>query len=218
MNTQVVVGKDREILSRDLLNQKVQAFDSVLIDIGAGDGKGSLRYARKHPRTLVIAIDSSFDALEKTSLATKKKPSRGGVENLLCLYGNIKKSVQDLSGLAGLTRVILPWGDLLEGIACMDEETLKAIADCTKLGSHIEIVVNGEIWKSNLPKHLEHLGEVTPDFFISNQDVFKNSGITILESYEMLKDEIIKLDTTWTSKLMSSRIVASFIMAKAVRT
>lgn len=217
MKTQIVLGKNHELATRDFLDEKISDYDSVLLDIGAGDGKGSLRFARKNPKTLVIAIDSSFNALEKTALSSLKKPSRGGATNLICLYGNIRESTDDLAGIADYVRVLLPWGDLLEGIAERNEIMLNAISKCAKVGATIEIVVNGEIWKSNLPKHLEHLGEVTPQFFIENSGKFKSCGIDVSESYEMSTDDIVELDTTWTHKLMSSRDSALFIMAKAVR-
>lgn len=218
MKTQKVLGKDHETLSRDFLIQLQSNFNSVLLDIGAGDGKGSLRFARKYPEVLVIAIDSSFDALEKTSTTSRKKPSRGGVNNMLCLYGNIKNSADDLIEIADVVRILLPWGDLLEGIATLDEEMLCAISKCVKPGAKIEIVINAEIWKTNLPKSLEYLGEITPDFFTSNSEIFKKAEIEILESYEIPLKEIEELDTTWTNKLMSSRKSASFIMAKGVRS
>lgn len=193
-------------------------YQSVVLDIGAGDGKGSFRYAKKNPDSLVVAIDSSFDALEEVSVSAARKPQKGGAENLVCLYGNIKASSFDIEEIADVVRVYLPWGDLLEGIAELNSETLLSISRCAKKNAEIEIVINAEIWKNNLPKSLSHLGEITPNFFLSQKGNFQKSKIKILDSWLLTKTEIEDLDTTWSKKLMSSRDIADFVMAKGVRT
>lgn len=212
-----VRGKDRQALNRDLVFEKASRFSNVILDVGAGDGKGSLRYARANPNTLVIALDSSFDALEKSSKSALKRPERGGANNLLCVYGNIKDSSEALGNIADLTRIYLPWGDLLEGIALVSKEILEPIAQCTKLGGRIEFVINAEIWNTNLPKNLSHLGAISPQFFTSQKEKFLDCGIDIQKAHTLSVDEIKALDTTWTARLMSSRTIADFVMAKAVR-
>ena len=217
MTAHIVRGKDRELVTRDFFVNQTKNFTNTVLDVGAGDGKGSLRHARSHPETLVIALDSSFEALTETSKSGLKKPAKGGAHNLICVYGNIKDACDDLNDCADLVRVYLPWGDLLTGIAEISEDIVKAISVCAKKESTIEFVINAEIWRSNLPKHLENIGEITPEFFISNSGSFKSFGIDIVEAHKMSLEEISNLDTTWSHKLMSSRESADFIMAKGVR-
>jgi 16S rRNA (adenine(1408)-N(1))-methyltransferase len=212
-----VTGKDRESISSADVLSFVKSYSSCTLDIGAGDGKGSLRFARSHPDIAVLALDSSFDALEHTSKSARKKPARGGAQNLLCLYGNIKDS-SELAGIAQHIRVYLPWGDLLEGIAEMSTDIVGAIALCGSKGTRVDLVINAEIWKENLPHRLSHLGEITPEFFSDNKDEFEKQGIHIEEAHWMSDDDISALDTTWSAKLMSSRDTARFVTATGVVT
>lgn len=214
MTTHLVQGKEYKKISRDEIIVLSSGYQEVVFDIGSGDGKGSFRYAKQNLDKLVIAIDSSYEALQETSRQALKKQNRGGATNLICLYGNIKESSADLEAISDFIRIYLPWGDLLEGIAEKDKDMLTSISRCSKQGGNIEIVINGEIWKNNLPKHLGHLGMINPEFFMTNIDIFSNYGIQIHESYKMNTEEIKQLNTTWTAKLMSSRDIADFIMAK----
>lgn len=218
MTTYKVQSKERHLVSRDDVFLFCSSYNQCVLDIGAGDGKGSLRYARKHSEAAVIALDSSYGALQETSKSASKKPSRGGAENLLCLYGNIKEAHEELTHCADYIRIYLPWGDLLEGIAEQRSDILQSIARCARTNAHIDIVINAEIWKNNLPKNLAHLGEVTPSFFLDHKDRFLESGISINQSRLLSDEEISSLDTTWSAKLMSSRTRADFVMATGVVT
>ena len=218
MIAKLVAGKTRENITREFLVDKTQKFNEVILDIGAGDGKGSLRKARSSPDSSVIALDSSFNALEESSKVALRKPSKGGVSNLICIYANIKNCSDLLEGIADLVRVYLPWGDLLEGIATCNPEIMKSITNSAKHGCEIQIVVNAQIWKENLPHNLTHLSEVTPHFFNQNKEILNTFGFQLTHAYEMTKEEIELLDTTWTHKLLSSRDTASFIMAKGARS
>lgn len=215
--TLIVKGKDREELSRGLFLDLIEKYNKVILDIGAGDAKGTLRDARNHENSLYVAIDSAYNSLEKSSKQAHRKKTRGGVDNLLCVYGNIKDSYQTFENLCDEVRVILPWGDLLTGIAELDKNILNSISSCAKIDGEITIIINGEIWKENLPKRLSHLGEITPDFFINNKDEFAKCGIKVTNSEIMSHGEVENLNTTWSAKLLSSRDHADFIKAKAVR-
>lgn len=213
----IVKGKDREELTLDLFHTIASDFSECILDIGAGDGKGSLRFARNNPSTLVVALDASFDALEETSVFSTKKQARGGTPNLVCIYGNIRDAYKEIGATADRVRVILPWGDLLEGIAEVSDEIMTSIVSCGKEDCEYEFIINAEIWNSNLPKHLAHLGEITPEFFTNNISRFNEIGLEITEFHFMEIEEINNLDTTWSRKLMSSRETAKFVKAKAVR-
>lgn len=191
-------------------------YDYRVLDIGAGDGKGSLRYARANQDKGVISLDLAWDALDKTSSNAAKKFDRGGSKNILFLCANAFEISDHIIEQIDLMRIYLPWGDLLEGLAENNEKLLTSLTSTLREGAEYEIVINSEIWKENLPKHLEHLGEITPEFFITNNSVLENFGYSLKETRYLNIDEIKELDTTWSAKLMSSRTNANFVMAKAV--
>ena len=210
-----VWGKEKKPIERSAIDADLSLYSNCIIDVGAGDAKGSWRYAKAHPDTFVISLDSSFNAQDKTSRVAAKKPEKGGAKNLLCLYGNVKDA-EVLKDVANEIRVILPWGDLLEGIAEISNEIVGSLSDICKEEGKIIYIINAEIWEENLPKHLEHLGRITPEFFIDNKTMFEKFGQQIVESHDMELDEIRDLDTTWSAKLMSSRTIANFVKATVV--
>lgn len=187
-----------------------------MLDIGAGDAKGSLRFARENPDTAVIAVDSSYDALEKSSKIASKKPARGGATNLLCLYADAKDLSEIFSNQINEVRIYLPWGSLLESIADIDPSLFETINDICVDDASFNIVINAEIWRNNLPQKFEHIREITPDFFENRRQELKELGFELVDSRLLDIEEIKKLDTTWTAKLMSSREIADFVMAKGV--
>jgi 16S rRNA (adenine(1408)-N(1))-methyltransferase len=211
-----ILGKKSQPISHYAIASRRAPYEHCIIEIGAGDGKGSLRLARSQSQSFVIALDSNPDALRKTSSTAAKKTEKGGVRNLLCLYGNIRDCWKDLQAIANEITIILPWGDLLEGIAERDDVLLNAISGIAQVNCRLVCVINGEIWKENLPSRLGHLGEIAPEFFTSYKSQFEASQISFYESHLMSDEEISNLQTTWTAKLMSSREHADFIMATGV--
>ena len=191
-------------------------YDTHVMDVGAGDAKGSLRYARANPNAAVLALDLSWDAFDKSSKNAAKKFERGGAENIMFLCANAFEVSNFIDNQIDLMRIYLPWGNLLEGLAENNEKLLTSLASTLHNDAIFEIVINSEIWKENLPKHLAHLGEITPDFFVTNNSVLENFGYALKETRFLTSDEIKELDTTWSAKLMSSRSQANFVMAKAV--
>lgn len=202
--------------NRDSIETFLHPYKNRIMDVGAGDAKGSLRYAREHKDSAVIALDLSWDALNDSSKTAAKKHSRGGTENIVFLCASAFDISSILIEQIDLMRIYLPWGDLLEGIAENNERLLTSLASTLRKGAELEIVINSEIWRENLPNHLAHVGEITPDFFEQNNSVLENFGFTLKETRYLTMDEIAELDTTWSAKLMSSRITAHFVMAKAV--
>lgn len=216
MATFIIRGKNHIAISPTELIEIRKKYPYCVLDVGAGDGKGTWRYARLHADQLVIALDASHDALINTAQKASRKFERGGATNLICLQGNIRESSDALREFADELRVILPWGDLLEGIAKINEPILRSLAMTCKENAQFSFVINAEIWKNNLPKHLSHLGEITPEFFKSHKDEFLRFGFEIENTHTMNRGEIQMLDTTWSAKLMSSRQDADFIMARGV--
>ena len=198
------------------IEEFLSKYQIHVLDIGAGDAKGSLRYARSHRDVGIIALDLSWDAFDKSSKSAARKYERGGAENIAFLCANAFGISRYINNNIDLMRIYLPWGNLLEGLAENNEKLITSLAATLKDGAEYEIVINSEIWRENLPKHLAHLGEITPDFFVTNNSVLENFGFALKETRYLTNDELKELDTTWSARLMSSRTRANFVMAKAV--
>ena len=62
----------------------------VIIDVGTGDGRFVYQCARQNPRSFYIGIDAHPPALEKISEKIHRKPSKGGLPNLLFVHAAVE--------------------------------------------------------------------------------------------------------------------------------
>jgi len=58
---------------------------------------------------LFIATDANPDALLDTAWKAARKPSRGGIPNLICVSEPLEVLAKELSNVADRLTVILPW-------------------------------------------------------------------------------------------------------------
>ena len=84
-----------------------------MIDIGTGDGFFVSECARQNPRKFYIGIDANTRPLEKISEKIHRKPSKGGLPNVLFLQAAVEDLPSELDGVADEVHVHFPWGSLL---------------------------------------------------------------------------------------------------------
>ena len=99
----------------------------VVVDIGTGDGRFVCELAKDNPDKFIIGIDSSKENLRKYSSKILKKPSRGGLKNILYIWASVSDLPRDLIGVANQVFINFPWGELLKGILTVDKRMWKNI-------------------------------------------------------------------------------------------
>lgn len=109
----------------------------MIVDVGTGDGAHVLRLARERPQALVIGIDANADALREASARATRKPSRGGVTNVIFARLALEEMPGDLEGLATELTVLLPWGSLLRAVAAGEVSTLRRTC---RAGARVRVV------------------------------------------------------------------------------
>ncbi|NOZ87002.1 MAG: class I SAM-dependent methyltransferase [Deltaproteobacteria bacterium] len=122
-------------------------YKRVLIDIGTGDGKFPLRWAREHRDTFCVGMDPNFEVMKKTAFRASRKMSRGGVDNLIMVRGELEHPPSCLSGQADMITVLYPWAALLRAIANASHEALANISRLARPGCEIRLLINTHVFE-----------------------------------------------------------------------
>src|SRR3989344_38024 len=165
----IVKGNKTEELSRGKLEELLNNYERVVLDLGTGDGRFVYEHAlREHP-TFFIGVDPSQKQLEVYS----KKAVRKKMENLIYVVGSIEVLPQELFKIADLLYIVFPWGTLLKSTVDPDEKTFYILSNILKPQGTLEIIFGytseaepSETVRLELPEISEELisGSVVPKF------------------------------------------------------
>lgn len=198
----VVRGKAVEEMTGDALRALAAAYDSVTIDVGAGDGRFAYRYAQAHPRRLVIALEPVRESVREMSSKAARRAERGGLANVLYVAGSIERVPAELRGAANEIFVTLPWGSLMRGLILGEATVLAGVASLGAPGAAVRIVLNTRIFDEPLPAEAQGLPEVTPDYVRAElTEPYAAAGLCIERVEWMSASEVGALDTTWAKRL-----------------
>ena len=139
----------------------IAQHSGVLLDLGTGDGKHAVTWARAHPDKLVVAIDANLDALRKRSLQMAKAPAKGGQPNLLFVWASAEQLPESITDVVEI-HVLMPWGSLLRGVLEPSHDLLSMLATRCRPGTTFTIVVNRHPWHPPVPE-VAGIVEPTPD-------------------------------------------------------
>lgn len=109
----------------------------MVVDVGTGDGGYVLRTAKLRPEALFIGVDANADALREASARALKKPSRGGLRNVLFGRLALEEMPGALEGIADELTVLFPWGTLLRAVATGQVEPLRHVC---RAGARVRFV------------------------------------------------------------------------------
>ena len=198
----VVRGKQAQEMDAAALAEAIGPYESVVVDVGAGDGRFAYRYAQEHPARFVIGVDPVRENLRELSAKAARKPARGGLPNVLYVVASIEQVPQGLRAIASEIYVTLPWGSLMRGIILAEAAVLEGLASLAKDGAVLHIVLNTRIFDDPVPLDVRDLPDVTPEYV---RDVlapaYARHGIEIGGVRFMDADEVAAISTTWAKRL-----------------
>lgn len=213
----VVRGKEVATLSAGDVDALLDPYDRVVIDVGAGDGRGAYAYAREHPETFVVGMDAVKENLQDTSRRARRKPARGGAANVAYVWGVAEDPPAELAGRADEVRVILPWGRLLDGVALPQADVLDGLVTLARPAAAVRIVLNCEVWGANVPVKVEHLPELTPEYARATLGpAYAERGLSLVEARMLDRDEVREMRSPWAKRLRGSRDWPRFLYLAAV--
>ncbi len=208
-----VVGKNRTELmdAGDLAARRAVATRTV-IDVGTGDAHYAYRVALAHADWLVVGTDVIDEPMGEIARKAGRKPAKGGVENLVLLRAAAEALPSELHGVADEVSVLLPWGRLLEGIVLAHADVLRGLAELLRVGGHLVVTLNGEIWVESLPARYEHVPVPTPEYVAEVvAPAFGRAGVAIGPACYLPAEAALALPTTWARKLAHGRVHPRFV-------
>ena len=192
--------------------------DGVVIDIGTGDGLFVYQCARENPQKFYIGIDANPRPLEKISEKIHRKPSKGGLPNVLFLQAALEDFPHELDGIADEIHVHFPWGSLLQAVATGEREALLNLRRVCSHGAFLEVIIGLDPVRDR--SEIERLGlPVLSNEYIDSVLVndYRNAGFEIIDRGMLAPSEWPKLQTSWAKRLKGSagRSLV-YIVARAV--
>ncbi len=189
---------------KPLENLSNHTGEGVVVDIGTGDGRFVYRSAQSNPRKFYIGIDANAKPLEKISMKATRKPSKGGLPNVLFAQAAIEDLPAELNAAADEIHIHFPWGSLLRAVALGDENALRSLRRIAAPECLLEIIIGideerdrTEIERLDLPKLSEEYLQKT---LIPK---YEAAGFETLKSGVLSSVEWSRLETSWARKLQS---------------
>ncbi len=176
-------GKKTESIDAAAFDEMRAPYAGLTIDLGAGDGRFTYRYAEAHPDRFVIGMDPVAENMAELAAKAGRKPARGGLPNVLYVVASIERVPEELRGVADEILVTLPWGSLMRGLIVGDDIVLDGVASLARDGAALRIVLNTRIFDDPVPLDLRDLPELTPDYVTSTlTEPYARHGIRITEA------------------------------------
>jgi len=213
----VVRGRDLAEVSEAEVAALAAAHEGLTVDVGTGDGRLAYACARRHPQRLVVGMDPARDQMRETSWRALRKPSRGGLPNVLFVWAGVEAPPAELKGRADRVAVILPWGRLMVGLTLALPDILEGLRALAAPGARFDLVLGADVWQDPVPADLRDLPEVTVDYVESVLvPAYERHGLRIVESRMLAREEIAGLATTWARRLAHGRDEPRFVYVRAL--
>jgi 16S rRNA (adenine(1408)-N(1))-methyltransferase len=195
-------GKEIVALDAAAFRARIAPYAQVALDLGTGDGRYVYRQAQAHPATFYIGVDATRENLDEYSAKIGKKPSRGGLPNVLYVLASAEALPPELSGRADMITINFPWGSLMSGLIRGEPRLLASIARAARPGAPLAIYLNTAVFQDPIPLDVQGLPELTLDY-IARELVprYAAAGITIRETALVGKEGMAAIPSLWARRL-----------------
>lgn len=186
----------------DRLAEAVAGDRPVLVDVGCGDGRHTVRWAQRRPDALVVGLDAETTRLERTLLSVRKKKLP-----VLFVGAAAEQPPAALLGRAAELAVVMPWGSLLDGVLGGDPVVLRSVLALGGPGAVLEAVVNVRPWDA--PESLDRKLAATPEpsegHLAALAEAYREQGWELRADGWLSDAEARALGSTWASRVVSAR-------------
>jgi 16S rRNA (adenine(1408)-N(1))-methyltransferase len=177
--------------------------EGIVIDIGTGDGLFVYQCARKNPKKFYIGIDANPRPLEKISEKIHRKPSKGGLPNVIFIQSAVEDLPSDLDGVADEVHVHFPWGSLLRAVATGDQSVLLNLRRICSSKALLEVVIGLDPKRDRSEIERLELPESISIAYIDSTLIphYREAGFEILERGLLSPSEWPRVQTSWAKRL-----------------
>jgi 16S rRNA (adenine(1408)-N(1))-methyltransferase len=170
--------------------------------MGTGDGLFAYHWARADPEQFFIGIDANRRPLEKISEKIYRKPSKGGLRNLLFVQSAVENLPSELDGIAGALHVNFPWGSLLAAVAGAKDAALKNLRRVCAVGATLRVVLAIDVERDAAEIKRLQLPALSVDYIDSTLVArYRESGFQIVQARALSFAEMADLQTSWAKRL-----------------
>ncbi|MDX6693693.1 MAG: rRNA ((1408)-N(1))-methyltransferase [Blastocatellia bacterium] len=189
-----------------------------MIDIGTGDGHFVYQSARRNPRKFYIGIDANTRPLWKVSEKIHRKPSKGGLPNVLFLQAAVEELPDELNGVADVVHVHFPWGSLLRAMATGEKAVLCNLRRICAPGALLEVIIGLDPERDHTETQRLGLPPLTEAFIdAALLPNYTAAGFEILEQGLLPASQWPTLQTSWAKRLQgNANRTVTYIIARAV--
>ncbi|HVH86127.1 MAG TPA: hypothetical protein VM912_05340 [Terriglobales bacterium] len=160
----------------------------------------------REPERLFLASDANASGLLETAWKATRKPTRGGVANLICIAEPLDVLAQELSRVADRVTVVLPWGSLLRAVAAPEIASLRQIANLCLPCASLEIVFSYDPQRDLREGARLGLSLLNDEHITSKLPrLYEEAGLSVASVEEIPLRELAKYETTWAKRLATGR-------------
>lgn len=186
---EMIIGKKSRRLGGMEWMQLSAGYQSVLIDLGTGDGRFVMSAARSSPGILVIGIDACRENLRNIS--------RSAPENALFLIANAMSLPEELAGTANQMTINFPWGSLLSGLLDGSPALIKGMQAVGRPGVSITIRLNQSAL-ADAGHTLAEGGEIV-------SRVLADAGYQVLPFEWFSAEKLRQIPSSWAKRMAFGR-------------
>jgi 16S rRNA (adenine(1408)-N(1))-methyltransferase len=162
----------------------------VTVDVGTGDGKAVLRWARDDPGRLFIGVDANAAGMAASARRADRR--KNGLQNAVFVLAAAESLPIDLGAAADRVTVQFPWGSLLRGILGAEGPVLANLALITKPRGLLTVV-----W-SIVDRDRAGIGAMLAQ---PAETWFAAAGFDIVDIRPATVDEVAATGSTWAKRL-----------------
>jgi len=204
-----LVGNKVAEMTKNKLDELVNSFEKVEIDLGTGDGRLVYKNALQNKKTLFIGIDPNKKQLETYA----KKALRNKLENTLFIVSSIEQLPQELKNTATAVFIILPWGTLLKHTATPNTEMLTKIANLLKSKGVLTIIFGYAQETEPSETNRLDLEKINGDYIKEKLiPEYAKAGLDSRKIVLLKKEDLKKFESTWCKKLAFGKARPLFLL------
>jgi 16S rRNA (adenine(1408)-N(1))-methyltransferase len=188
----------------------------VVVDVGSGDGRWPYENARKDRDSFYIGLDPDAAAMAEYAYRAARKPSRGGVDNVMFVVASLEQLPVELAGSAGRVRVNYPWAGLLRGILLPQQEALAGLTSLMARDAVLELVLTYDADHDSAALEGAALPSLSEAYVESAlAPAYGSAGLTFDEVRRLSLDEALAIPSTWGRRLLHGRARDVFLIRAA---
>ena len=153
---------------------------------------------------MFIASDTNPAALSEIAWRAERKPTRGGVPNLVCIAEPLDALATELAAVADRLTVVLPWGNLLRAVLAPELLSLRHLANLCLPDATVEIVLSYDAQRHAGQGILLPAGAVD-EHIATLPGLYQEVGLQIMVRDRLSQRELAAYQTTWAKRLAFGR-------------